>query len=269
MPDNRPMPLTGEEKIQTHPALGDPIDNFPSRRLPPLLTAWGFLIGISLLWNLATWPFDLSAYGPAIAITFALIALVLGWWVMHLWNREVILYERGLTYREGSRDVPFRYDELRGIRLRAEQLAYFGGALRRTIYRITLHTHNGETIPLNNIYRRVQVLGDKLNQRVTDLRRPDILAAISNGESVPFGGGLSLNSAGITVAASELAGATDDAHLPWAAFSGYNIAKRHLQLLTDEEAIWYSLPLHEVENLVLLLEVLRQQRDIATEARAS
>lgn len=260
MPDDRPLPLTGESRIEPHPTLGEPLDNFPSRRLPPILIAGGVLGGVSLLFNLATYTVDTSAYAPTIVSVSALMTLVAGWWVLHNWNREVILYELGLTYREGSRDVPFRYEEFRAVRLRAEQLAYFGGAFRRTIYRITLTTFAGDIITLNNIYNRVQHLGDALNQRVTDLRRPQIQAELRAGNAVAFTPDLSLTQDGLVVRGEALENHDGDAHLPWKAYGGYNIATRQLRFYTDEGALWFSLPLVEVDNLLLLLEILREHQ---------
>ncbi|MEO0560630.1 MAG: DUF6585 family protein [Chloroflexota bacterium] len=259
MPDDRPIPLTPEDRIEPHPALGEHIDNFPSRRMPPLLLVWGSLIAVSLLFNIATYQIDLSAYGPWIATVFGVAALGSGWWVMHLWNREVIMYKHGFTYREGSKNVPFRYVELAAIRLRAEQYAAFGGLIKRTVYRITLRTHAGDVIRLNNIYRRVTTLGDKLNQIITDQRRPEIQEALAAGEAVPFTDYLTLSSDGFTVRADELLDAGDeDAHLPWADYGGYNIAQRQLRLQTRDGATWFSMPLYEVDNLLLLIELLRE-----------
>ncbi len=260
MPDDRPLPLTGEERIEPHPTLGEPLDNFPSRRLPPLLTAGLSLVGLSLLFNIATYTVDTSAYAPVIVAVYALLTLVAGWWVLGHWNREVILYERGLTYREGSKDIPFRYEEFSAVRLRAEQLAYFGGFYRRTVYRITLTTFAGDTIVLNNIYNRVDQLSDELTRRVTDLRRPQIRASLDMGDPVTFTPDLSLTELGLTVKADALEGHDADAHLPWDAYGGYNIAARQLRLYTVDGALWFSLPLYEVDNLLLLLEHLREQQ---------
>lgn len=261
MPDDRPFPMTPEERIDPHPVLGEHVDNFPSRRMPPLLIVWGTLIVVSLLFNIATYNIDLSDYGPWIATVFGVAALLSGWWVMHLWNREVILYEHGFSYREGSKNIPFGYIDLRAIRLHAEELSYFGGRLRRSVYRVTLYTHAGDVIRLGNIYRRVQQLGDKLNAIVTEIRRPQIQESLAAGESVPFSTELSLATNGLTVAADALEGHTTDAHLPWAAYGGYNIANRQLNLLTAEGAVWFRLPLREIENLLLLLELLREHQE--------
>jgi hypothetical protein len=260
MPDDRPLPLTGEERIEPHPTLGEPLDNFPSRRLPPILIAGLSLVGVSLLFNIATYTIDTSAYAPVIVGVYAVLTLVAGWWVLHNWNREVILYARGLTYREGSKDVPFRYDEFSAVRLRAEQLAYFGGFYRRTIYRITLTTFAGDVIVLNNIYNRVEQLGDTLNQRVTALRRPQVYAALEAGHTVFFTSDLSLGALGLTVRGEALEGDGGDVHLPWDAYGGYNIAARQLRLYTVDGALWFSLPLYEVDNLLLLIELLREHQ---------
>jgi hypothetical protein len=258
MPEKRPMPLTGEERIEPHPLLGEPVDNFPSRRLRPLLIGWSFLIGVSLLFNLATWNIDTSAYGPWVALVFGIVALAVGWWVMHLWNREVILYERGLTYREGSTDVPFYYDELASIRLRAEQLMYFGGLLRRRAYQVTLTTHAGDVIRLDKTYRRVDQLAEALNQRITDLRRPQIQAALAAGEAIPFTPYLSLTTTGVVVDTEN----GDSVTLAWDDYTGYAAKQGQLQLMTTAGRVWVRVPLNEIDNLWLLVEYLRAKQGI-------
>lgn len=262
MPDNRPMPLDGEERIEADPVLGRPVDNFPSRRLVVLVYGWSLLIGISLLINLAVWNIWDNRWVDTIVVGFSgTLALVIGWWVLHQWNREVILYERGFSYREGSENVPFLYAEVRGVRLQAEQLAYFGGLLRRTVFRITVITHAGEHIHLNNnIYRRADEMGDQLLKTVCEVQRPLVLLHLENGDAIPFAEGFSVQAEGLRVAADILENADADVLLPWRDFGGHRVERRQLLLLTASGQVWFSVPLIDVENLPLLLDLLKQNR---------
>lgn len=266
MPDDRPMPLTGEDAIPPHPQLGEAQDNFPSRRLVLLVRGWSVLIGISLLVNIGVWNVEAVWLAPLLIGIFGTLATVLGWWVLGHWNKEVILYEHGFTYREGSKNIPFRYAEIAAIRIRAEQQSIFGGMVKRIVYDITMRSHAGDHIKMDNVYRRVATLGDKLMTAVYAQLRPSIATAIANGLAVSFGGGLQVDANGLIVSADVLENATDDAQLLWQNFGGYRVQNRQLQLQTKTDQTWFALPLIEVENLVLLLEILREHRPQETQA---
>ncbi len=268
MPDDRPFPLTGEDTIDPDPVLGTPIHNFPSRRLRALLVGWSFLIGLSLLLNLAFWNFDGVWVGVVVITLMGLLALVVGWWVLHQWNREVILYENGFSYREGSTNVPFQYSEVRAIRIRAEQLAYFGGLLRRVIYRITLTTHAGEAIVLDNTYSGIERLSDKLTEQINRTVRPALQQQYEQGEWVAFTDYLAVSRMGIRVSKEVLADTDEDAVLPWHEYASYRVEQRKLRLLTRGGQVWFEAPLSEIDNITLLVAVLRQRQPVIKEATA-
>lgn len=269
MTDKRPMPLTGEERIAEHPQLGKPLDNFPSRRLKIMVTAWSILISISVLINVGTWNIQADWLGLVIVPFTGILALGLGWWVLGWWNREVILYEHGFTYREGSQDVPFIYAEVRAILLRAEELAFFGGLLRQIVYEVTVITRANDQMRVTLWhYRRADDFGSQLMAQVYPLLRARIQATLQQGESVSFGGGLSLTQAGLYVSQSVLQGATEDAHLAWADYGGLSVKNRQLQLLNHERRVWFALPLQEIENLLLLRELLKQYQTPQAETPA-
>ena len=133
---------------------GQSLAHFPSDRLRPLIVAGGVGGVVALVLGLTTAQ-TLEWWGPVVTVVImALVALGLGWYVLHVWNREIILYEVGFSYREGSKTVFFRYDEIAGIRQHAERLAYFGGLLRRDVYRFTVTTREAERFTITNLYRR-------------------------------------------------------------------------------------------------------------------
>jgi hypothetical protein len=186
---------------------------------------------------------------PLTVILTAALALGCGWYVLHLWNREIILYERGFSYREGSQTVFFRYDEIASIRMSGARLAYFGGLIRRDAYRFTVTTHAGDTLAVTEIYRRVWLLGTTLIERVNQTLLPEIIARMEHGESVAFSAGLRLNAGSIEA---------DGRALAWNSFGGFQIGGRRLILLDSTGAAWFALPLSEVDNLTLLLELLKK-----------
>jgi hypothetical protein len=183
----------------------------------------------------------------------ALVVLALGWYVLHIWNREIILYERGFSYREGSKIVFFRYDEMIGIRLHAERLAYFGGLLRRNVYRFTVTTTEAERFTITNLYRRADELGTRLTEQINRTLAPKIAHRVANGEKVAFAQMLALSADGLH---------RGDADLRWMEYGGYRIGERQLWLLDGKGTVWLALPLSEVDNITLLLELLRERQVI-------
>src|SRR5690606_28205257 len=138
----------------------------------------------------------------------------------------------------------------KSIRQRAEQLAYFWGLFRRVVYTITVTTRD-ETLVIHNFYKRMDELGARLEQQVNDALRPVVMRRLSIGEKVAFADSLRLDGTGLQV---------DGQHLAWEAFGGYAIQNRQLQLLDRNGAIAAAVPLADLENVTLLLDILREQK---------
>jgi len=239
------------EGIEADPILGQPLANYPSERLRPLIIAGIIGAPVALALGLTTAQV-LDWWGPVLTLVImALVSLGLAWYVLHIWNREIILYERGFSYREGSNTVFFLYEEIASIRLHAERLAYFGGLLRRDVYRFTVTTKQDEHFRITNLYRRAAELGTRLTDQLNRTLGPKIALRLANGETVSFGDTLTIRADGLGESGRVLA---------WDAFGGYRIGGRKLTLLDQAGAVWYALPLSEVDNINLLLEVLRERR---------
>lgn len=238
------------EAIEADPMLGEAIANFPSDRGKPLLIAAviGGAAAVVLNFTLAAIP---QWWGPALTIVLmAVLALALGWYVLHVWNREIILYERGFSYREGSNIVHFFYHEIRGVRLRAERLAYFGGRLHRNLYQFTVTTNQGEIFTITNVYRRAAELGTKLTAALNRTLQPLIAARLERGESIPFLDSLKISASGLY---------SGDQMLSWDDYGGHRLGGRRLALLNGSGEVWYSARLADIENVTLLLDLLRQR----------
>ncbi len=238
------------------PVLGKYVANYPSDRARLVIPA-GVVIGavaLALNFTLATVP---DWWGPPLStLIMALTALGTGWRALHFWNREVVVYERGFSYREGSRIVPFLYGEIASIRQRGERLAYFGGLVRLNRYQFTLTTARGESMTLTNLYRNIEKLGAQLEQKVYALLGPALQERLKQGEMIAFAADLKLNAAGLHHKGRELA---------WTDFAGYKVGGGQLNLLAaPDESVWLSLPLSEIDNIPLLLEFLKRQRPTNT-----
>ncbi len=235
--------------IDDNPVLGKLIASYPSDRGRLLLPA-GLVAGaIAIILNYTLAEVE-AWWAPLLTvIIMALVVLAAGWYVLHLWNREMVLYEQGFSYREGSRPVFFRYTEIATIRQRGERLAYLGGLYRRTTYEFVLTTWKGDVITLNNVYRRVAELGKRMEQKVNAVLWPVLAERVAKGEAVLFSATLSLTATGLREGGRDLT---------WAEYGGYRVENRRLVVLDTTGATWAAVPLVEVDNITLLLQVLRE-----------
>jgi hypothetical protein len=233
--------------LDDDPVLGKIIANYPSNRARLLIPAVVICGIIAVILN-----FTLAETSPLLAaIMMAAVSLLAGWYVLHYWNREVVLYEHGFSFREGSRTVLFLYHEIASVRQRAERLAYFGGLIRRAVYQFTLTTIRGETITLTNLYKRVDRLGPQIEQKVYPLVGVTLRGRLMQGEKVPFSERLRVSSQGLHEQGRDL---------PWDQLAGYQIANGHLTIFAQpDNREWLRLPLPEVDNIPLLLELLKRQ----------
>lgn len=236
--------------LEADPLLGKPLANYPSDRVRALVVA-GIIGGIAaVILNFTVAAIPEWWAPPLTVILMAALVLGLGWYILHIWNREIILYDRGFTYQEGSRSVPFHYEEITAIRLNAERLRYFGGLIRRNRYHYRIVVQNGDVIEINGgWYKRAGELGTKLSEQVNALLIPRLQAAFDGGDTLHFGDLLSANRDGFSV---------DNAALTWEQFSGYSIGGGKLAIHDQQKAIWFSQPLGDIDNITLLISILKQ-----------
>lgn len=237
--------------LPADPALGEALANYPVDRLRLVLAAGagGVLAGGLLTLMLLAIPDWWAA--PLAALLMAAAGLGLGWLVLHLWNREIVLYARGFSYQEGSRTVPFYYAEIACLRLQAERLRYFGGLLRRDAYRFTLLTEKGDRIVITDLlYRRAPELGTRLTEQVNAVLGPRLKARYNAGETIAFAPDLRISRAGF---------AQGERQLDWAGYGGYRLGGGKLHILAQGDVAWASFALREIDNVTLLLQLLRSQ----------
>ncbi len=228
--------------------LGAVIGHYPSDRGRPLILSAIVAGIISVILNFTIAAIDAWWAPPLTVILMALVMLGLAWYLLHIWNREIILFERGFSYREGSQTVFFRYVEIDALRLQAERRAYFGGLIRRTIYRYTLRTTAEETFTITNLYHRVAELGERLTERVNLVLIPRLAAKLERGDSIPFSATLTISAKGLRV---------DGRDLAWDQFAGWEVKARALHLKQADGSVWASIPLAEIDNITALLNLLR------------
>lgn len=230
--------------------LGKYISHHPVNRLRLMAQAFVVYLIVTTILQVFFVELDDQTASIFLIFAFAAIALAISWYVMHLWNREVVVYESGYTYREGSVIADFNYDEVASFQQKAERLRYFGGVFRRNVYSFTVRTYRDEVITVNNLYTDIEKLGNNLEVGINSVLRDKIRASLQRGESVTFGDDFEVNEDGIM---------TDDQSITWDAFAGFSSKSGHLVLSTVSDEAWFTYPLDEVNNLTLLIEILRQK----------
>jgi len=188
--------------------------------------------------------------------SFSAIALGLGWYVMHLWNREVVIYEKGFNFREGSSIADFEYDEVASFRQKAERLRYFGGLFRRNVYAFTLTTFRGEVIKLTNLYTDIEKLGNNLEVGINSVLDDRVHESLARGESVSFGDSFEITDQGIHAESRDLS---------WEEFDSFGTKQGRLTLSSKIDDTWYQIALEDIDNLSLLAKILREKSTQLTE----
>lgn len=213
------------------------------------IAVYAVVVGILQVVFLAV-PDDIAQL--VLPIGFTLLALGLFWSVLHLWNREVVLYERGFTYREGSNIGAFFYGNIVKLQPKAERMAYFG-VIRRTIYRYTLVTDQDETLQINNLYSDPDQLTHQLDKFITQARRRVIKPQIERGETVDMGETIRWNQQQLMV---------DGRSLAWGDFAGYAIRNKQIEIqTTGSDPIWATITLDHLDNPLLFISLLKDRRD--------
>jgi hypothetical protein len=235
-----------EKIFDDHPMLGAYRSHHPSGR-GRLLLRGAILYAVPvLLLQILFWDVDTPAASIFLPISFGAVGLGVVWYIAHLWNREIILYERGFTYREGSRIGEFRYDQIVRVRQKIEQIALFG-FLRITRYDYTLISAQDEKLRVNNLYSDIARLTANLDAWIARDRLPLLRAQIERDQPVWFGDALQLSRSGLQHHSSELF---------WRELSSYRVQGGKL-LLRQGDQVWASIPVTELENPVLLIALLK------------
>jgi hypothetical protein len=229
------------------PVLGKYLSHHPSRRAMLLLQgAIFYAIPTGILQILTLNLDDQSAW--FLPYAFALFGIAAGWYILHLWNREVVLYEKGFSYRRGSVTAHFRYENILTMRQSIEKQSFL--VFSRTVYNYTLISDLDEELSINNLYSNTEKLTRSLDALIARERLPHIQKMLASGQDVPFAEGLKLSREGLLSAERELF---------WHEFKAYRIQGGKLILESLNNPEWAAIPLKSINNPPLLLAVLKER----------
>lgn len=240
-----------EAEIADDPVLGKVIANYPSDRIRLLMIGGGVYAAGTLLINLVFLPVDAAVALPAVVTLLAVLALGVSWYLLHHWNREVVLFERGFSYREGSNTAYMAYADVRAVHLDARRIRYAGGLITRTVKRFTLKTIHDELIVIRSVYRRMDELIARMEAAVNVALRPRIKTQFDLGGDAAFGAPVVLSAVGLTV---------DGQALAWADYGGHSIGGGRLTFKHKDGQPFAAVPLESLENETLLIELLNQHK---------
>jgi hypothetical protein len=231
------------------PLLGKYLSHHPSRRFMLLLRGAIFYAIPALILQALTANLDDQTAAYFVPFTFAAIAGGVGWYILHLWNREVVLYERGFSYRQGSVTAYFRYENIVTLRQSIEKHSILG-LFPRTVYDYTLISDLDESLRINNLYSNTEKLTRSLDALIASARMPAIRQMLATGQKVPFSENFRLSNEGLI---------QGERQLVWQELKAYKVQAGRLILQSPDNPEWAALPLRDINNPPLLLALLKER----------
>lgn len=243
--------LENETLFEADAILGEFVAHYPSNRLRLLIVAGAVLVVIWFVITVALWQVEEGIAATITVIVLAVVTLGAGWYVTHFWNREVILYERGFSYREGSNLAFIQYKDITRIRQQGQRVVYFGGLVSRSTFKFTIMTDQDEIIVLDSLYNRLDELTDRLEKRITVDMLTRAEQQLIMGESIPFTETLTMTGDGLQAQARLLL---------WDDFKQFRIANGQFIIDSTNQPAWYRIDLTQVDNVRLLIALLHQRQ---------
>lgn len=238
------------------PILGKYVSHHPSNRLRLMLIA-GVLYALPVgALQLIFWNVDDQTAAIFLPIIYATIAGACIWFMLHHWNREVVLYERGFSFRQGSSVAFILYANVLKLTQRIEKISFLG--FSRTVYDYTLVTDVDETLKINNVYSNPEKLTRILEGSIARDRQVIMRDKIRTGEGAGFGDDLKLLREGIVY---------QDRELVWHEFKQHRVKDGQFIIQSKDNDEWAVIPVMEINNPVLFIAMLKERGKIPEATR--
>jgi len=230
------------------PILGNYVSHHPSNRIRlTIISLIIYALPVFAL-QLMFWTVETEVASVFLPIVFAIIGGGAFWFSAHHWNREVVLYERGLSYRQGSATAYILYANVVKLIQNIERVSFLG--LSRTVYDYKLTTDLDETLIINNVYSNPERLTRSLDAFIARDRLPIIRHKIAEGGDASFNDNLRINREGIML---------DDRILLWQEYKAQRVKHGVLYIQSREDDEWAVIPVTEIDNPVLLIAALKDR----------
>lgn len=230
------------------PVLGAYVSHHPSNRVLLMIRA-GIFYGVAVIvLQLVFFPVPDETAAIYLPIAFAAVAGVALWYMLHHWNREVVLYQRGFTYRQGSTTAYILYANVIKV---LQNIEVFGtGSFKRRFYDYKLVTDMDETLPITNVYSNPDKLTRLLEKFITRDRLQILEGRLAKGEHVNLAPDFTLTPQGILRA---------DGELFWHEYRGARVKNGQITIASSRDETWATLPADSFDNPLLTLAALKQR----------
>lgn len=238
--------LTPQKPLPDDPVLGAYVSHHPSNRTQ-LLARGGVLYALAVVvLQVLFLRVEDNVAAIGLPILYAGVALGVYWYILHLWNREVVLYERGFTYRQGSQIGVFTYGQMVVFTLRVQRISLLG-RLGWMVYQATLLSDQDEHLRITNLYTDAGQLCERLERAIARARKPITEALLARGEALAFGEAMTLDAQGLMINGERVA---------WTEYAGYRLEAGQL-LIARHAGDALAVALAGLPNAVLLVALLK------------
>ncbi|MEO1643902.1 MAG: DUF6585 family protein [Chloroflexota bacterium] len=228
------------------PVLGKYVSHHPSNRLLLLIRAGIFYAIAVVVLQLIFFTVPDEAAAIFLPIAFAGIAGIALWYTLHHWNREVVLYERGFTFRQGSDTAYILYANVVKLMQNIEVIG--GGSFKRRFFDYKLITDVDEVLPITNVYSNPDKLTRLLERAITRDRLQIMQEQLSRGEEVALAENFKLTPDGILL---------PDKELFWRELADARVKQGHIIIASTSDEAWHSAPTDSFDNPMLALAALK------------
>jgi hypothetical protein len=163
-------------------------------------------------------------------------------------NWHVYVYEHGFIYTRGQAPKVFRWDQVEAIWFQITR-RYYNGIYMGTTYKYRVRRNDGLEVILNDRFTNIAALGNLVNERITQTKLPQVIAALNAGQTVTFGP-LSISQAGLQNARGAL--------LPWQEIKGVDIQSGYIAISKAGKWLkWSNQPIANIPNALLFVSLAR------------
>jgi hypothetical protein len=238
--------------IEDDPILGKYLKHYSSHRMLLLVLGGVAYFAVFVVLTIATLGVVSTVTDIIVPILYTVAALMILWTLAHYWNREVILFQYGFSYKQGSVVATFSYYQIKSFVLNIERIRYFG-VFPFVQYRCVMTSEAGDIMTLNNVYKDVPKLIDTLEKLITELRLPITNAILEQGQTANFGDALGINKQGILDLAS-------NETLAWNSYGGYQLDGKTLTIQAHPNTLWKTYPVSTFANLRLFVTLMKERK---------
>lgn len=242
------MALVSERAIEDDPILGRYVAHFTAHRLKLLLQAGAIYAVSALIITFTTWDLEGTLVDVVVPLLYALVAMPLIWAVAHLWNREVIVFERGFTYRQGSVVAAFPFHMIAQVDVQITTLRLFGLIPYERVLG-QLRSEQGDLIRVDGVFKDSRRLLELLERGILRDRLPVLQAQIDNRQEVEFGA-LTLTREGLRD--------RDGRALSWEAFTRARVERDSIAIVSGHD-VWGRYHDRDLHSEALLVRLLMER----------